>query len=64
MSRDTFQLVVLGTSCALALMCLLCLCSIADSAGKIASSATAMELMEREVMDSARRGLTTYKCSR
>lgn len=61
MPRDTFYLAFTVISCALVLVCL---CSIADSAGKIASSATAMELMEREVMDSARRGLTTYKCSR
>lgn len=60
MSRDTFELVVLGTSCALALMCLF---SMADSANKIAKaakhvslSASAIEHMQFQATDGTRRG--------
>ncbi len=60
MSRDTFELVVLGTSCALALMCLF---SMADSANRIAKaakhvslSASAIEHMQFQPGEGARRG--------
>lgn len=63
MSRDTFELAMLGTSCTLALMCLF---SMADSVHKIAKaakhvslSASAIECMQFRAGEDARRS----KCS-